>query len=421
MRAIASFAMPSLCVPVVKTVKLGETCGMTSTWRFRTSDEIVFGCGAAEGIGDDAAVRGFKRALVVTDQRLIDAGLLAPISASLAKAGLSVEVFPGGVPEPSDVVVDSAVAQARAARPDVIVGLGGGSNMDIAKAVAAAHAHGGRCADYFGENKVPGPVTPLIAVPTTAGTGSEVTSVAVIEDTERRLKLAVASPFVRPSLAVVDPLLTLSCPPRVTAESGMDALAHAVETMTVIGFQAFEPPPGLRPQFCGHFDLTDALAERAIKLIGAHLREAVYQPKNAQAREGMHLAALLAGMAFSNAGLSAVHALQYPVGALTHTPHGLGTGLLLPYVVEYLLPSNPAAFAAIAEWLGEARAADRCVDAIQKLKADVGLPMRLRDIGVEDRNIRPMAEQAMTYARLVRMSARPLSVDALEGILKRAL
>ena len=405
---------------VVKTHKLGETGRMASTWRFRTSDEILFGAGAADGIGAEAALRGFKRALIVTDQRLIDAGLLAPVSASLSQAGLRVEIFPGGVPEPSDTVVDAAVAQARDAQPDLIVGLGGGSNMDIAKAVAAAYAHGGRCADYFGENKVPGPVTPLIAVPTTAGTGSEVTSVAVIEDTARHLKLAVASPFVRPSLALVDPLLTLSCPPKVTAESGMDALVHAVETMTVIGYQAFEAPAGVRPQFCGRFDLTDALAERAIKLVGAHLRSAVYQPKNIQAREGMHLAALLAGMAFSNAGLSAVHALQYPVGAVTHTPHGLGTGLLLPYVVEYLLPSNPETFAAIAEWLGEARAPERCVDAIQKLKADVGLPMHLRDIGVEERHLRPMAEQGMTYARLVRMSARPLSVDAMERILRRA-
>lgn len=393
---------------------------MPSTWRFSTSDEILFGQGAAAQIGAEAAQRGLKRAVIITDKRLREAGLLASITPSLDAAGVAVDIFDGGVPEPSDTVVDAATVHARAFKPDLVIGLGGGSNMDVAKVVAAAVAHGGSCADYFGENKVPGPTVPVFAVPTTAGTGSEVTAVAVIEDTTRHLKLAVASPHIRPRLALVDPLLTVSCPARVTAESGMDALVHAVETMTVIGYDALDVPPGTRQQFSGRFVITDALAERAIQLAGVHLRNAVYQPKNLAAREGMHLSALLAGMAFSSAGLGAVHALQYPVGAVTHTPHGLGTGLLLPYVVEYLLPANPGAFARIAGWLGAEPRAEACVEALQTLKADVGIPMRLRDIGVEERHLRPMAEQGATYARLVRMSARPLTVDALERILRSA-
>jgi len=186
-------------------------------------------------------------------------------------------------------------------------------------------------------------------------------------------------------------------------------------------------PAGARPQFSGKQPITDALAERAIRLIGRHLRAAVYQPKNLAAREGMHLAALLAGMAFNSAGLGAVHALQYPVGAVTHTPHGLGTGLLLPYVVAHLLPANPDAFAEIAGWLGEdvagmsaADAGALCVEAIQRLKRDVGLPMRLRDLGVREADLPPMAEQAATYQRLLRLSPRPLDVAALEGILRSA-
>lgn len=394
---------------------------MPSTWRFSTSDEILFGRGAAAQIGAEAALRGYRRALIVTDARLVDAGLAALLQQSLESAGVHTGVFAGGAPEPSDVIVDAAAAQARNVRPDVLVALGGGSNMDVAKVAAAVYTHGGACADYFGEDKIPGPTLPVIAVPTTAGTGSEVTAVAVIEHVARGLKLGVASTHVRPKLAVVDPLLTRSCPPRVTAESGIDALVHAVEAYTVVTPGALIVPEGLRPQFTGRSLLTDALAEQAIRLIGENLRRAVYTPADMDAREGMHLAALLAGMAFSSAGLGAAHALQYPVGAVTHTSHGLGTGLLLPYVVEYLLPSNPRAFARVAELLGAPAQAERCVDAIQQLKADIGIPMTLRAIGVEEMHLRPMAEQAATYARLLRMSARPMHADALEGILRRAL
>jgi alcohol dehydrogenase class IV len=225
----------------------------------------------------------------------------------------------------------------------------------------------------------------------------------------------------------VDPLLTLTCPPRVTAESGVDALVHAVEAYTVIDHAALAPPADVRPQFSGKQPIADLLAARAIRLVGRYLRVAVYQPHNLSAREGMHLAALLAGMAFNSAGLGAAHALQYPVGALTHTSHGLGTGLLLPYVVAHLLPANPKAFARVAAWLGERvagmsdfDAAARCVEALQRLKREIGLPMRLREIGIQEAQLRPMAEQAATYQRLLRLSPRPLAVDDLEAILRSA-
>jgi alcohol dehydrogenase len=393
---------------------------MASTWRFSSSDEIVFGTGAVAQLGGEAAGRGMRRALVVSDQRLIDAGVLAPVRASLEGAGVDVTVFAGGVPEPSDTVVDAAADAARACTPDVIIGLGGGSNMDVAKVAALVFSHGKTCRDYFGENQAPGPAVPVIAIPTTAGTGSEVTAVAVIEHSAKQLKLAVASPYLRPRLALLDPALTLSCPPRVTAESGMDALVHAVEALTVIEASALDVPAGTRQQFAGRFDVTDALAERAVRLCGQHLRNAVYQPKNLEAREGMLLAALLAGMAFSSAGLGAAHALQYPLGALTHTSHGLGTGLLLPYVVAYLLPANPQEFGRIARMLGEDEKPGRCFDAIQALKCDIGIPMRLRDIGVNESQLRPMAEQGIGYQRLLRMSPRPMTVDALETILRSA-
>lgn len=401
---------------------------MLNTWRFSTSDEILFGCGAAQQIGVEARHRGFGNALIVTDPNMAKAGLVDVVRRSLSASQVAAAVFDGSVPEPGTAAVNAAAEVAQRVRPDLIIGLGGGSNMDVAKVAAAVYSHGGSAADYFGEDRIPGPSAPVFAVPTTAGTGSEVTAVAVIEDEARHLKLAVASPHLRPRLAIVDPTLTITCPPRVTAESGMDALVHAIEAYTVTAYHALDVPADARPQFSGKQPIADALAERAIRLIGRHLRSAVYQPRNIEAREGMHLAALLAGMAFSSAGLAAVHALQYPVGAATHTSHGLGTGLLLPYVVEYLLPAAPQGFANVAEWLGEEirglgvmEAARSSVQAIQALKRDVGLPMRLRDIGVDEAHIRPMAEQAATYQRLLRMSPRPLDVAALEYILRSAL
>lgn len=399
-----------------------------ATWRFSTSDEILFGCGAAQQIGVEARHRGFGNALIVTDPNMAKAGLVDVVRRSLSASQVAAAVFDGSVPEPGTAAVNAAAEVAQRVRPDLIIGLGGGSNMDVAKVAAAVYSHGGSAADYFGENRIPGPSAPVFAVPTTAGTGSEVTAVAVIEDEVRHLKLAVASPHLRPRLAIVDPTLTITCPPRVTAESGMDALVHAIEAYTVMAYHALDVPADARPQFSGKQPIADALAEQAIRLVGRHLRSAVYQPRNIEAREGMHLAALLAGMAFSSAGLAAVHALQYPVGAATHTSHGLGTGLLLPYVVEYLLPAAPQGFANVAEWLGEEirglgvmEAARSSVQAIQALKRDVGLPMRLRDIGVDEARIRPMAEQAATYQRLLRMSPRPLDVAALECILRSAL
>lgn len=401
---------------------------MPSTWRFSTAGEILFGQNAAQQIGAETRFRNLNRALIVTDPNMVKAGLVDLIHASLDQSQLAVEVFDGGVPEPGTRTVNAAAEVARAFKPDVIVGLGGGSNMDVAKATAAVYTHGGSAVDYIGENKVPAAVTPLIAVPTTAGTGSEVTAVAVIEDEAKRLKLAVASSFVRPALAIVDPLLTLTCPLKVTAESGMDALTHAVEAYLAIGHAALNVDPHLRLQFTGKNPAADALAEKAIRLIGANLRLAVYQPMNVQAREAMHLAALLAGMAFNSAGLGAAHSLQYPVGAVTHTPHGLGTGLLLPYVCRFLLPAVAGELANVAVWLGEvvdgmcdADAAALAIEAIQSLKQDIGLPMRLSEIGVDASHLKQMAEQAATYQRLNRSSARPLTAPALEGILRDAL
>ena len=403
---------------------------MRTHWKFSAASEVLFGKGTAQQIGAELKLLGFRTAFIVTDKVIIAAGLVEPIRRSLLDAGLAVSIFDGGAPEPSTDVCDAAISAGQSAfgSPDCVIGIGGGSNIDVTKCCATVLAHGGATGDYFGEHKVPGPVVPIIAVPTTAGTGSETTPIAVIEDKSKHLKLAISSFHILPRLAVVDPLLTVTCPAMVTAESGMDALTHAIESYTIIDHSALPVSADQQVSFPGNNPLSSALAARAIQLIAANLRTAVYQPHNVVAREGMSLAALLAGMAFANSGLSSVHALQYPVGALTHTAHGLGNALLLPAVVEYLLPSNFVAFGEIAGWLGEVIsglalpvAAYACVQAIQKLKADVGVPRGLADIGVTDGDILNMAQTAMTYQRLVRCSPRPLDANALEWILRRAM
>src|SRR6516164_50751 len=209
---------------------------------------------------------------------------------------------------------EAAIAKARAFRPDALLGLGGGSNMDLAKITATVLTHGGAPATYVGDDKVPGPILPLLCLPTTAGTGSEVSAASVLTDTDNHIKVGILSNYLRPRVALIDPLLTVSCPPKVTADSGIDALTHAIEAYTAVDNETFPLPHGERTVYQGRHPLGDTLAEKAISLVGKHLRRAVANGNDLEAREGMALGAMLAGMAFSNVGVAAVHALEYPVG-----------------------------------------------------------------------------------------------------------
>jgi alcohol dehydrogenase class IV len=229
-------------------------------------------------------------------------------------------------------------------------------------------------------------------------------------------------------VALIDPLLATSCPAKVTADSGIDALTHAIEAYTAVDNARFPLPPGERTVYQGKHPMGDMLAEKAIALIGQHLRKAVSNGQNLEAREGMALAATLAGMAFSNVGVAVVHALEYPLGGATHCSHGAGNGLLLPYVMRYNMPVRQREFATIARLLGEdvsglseADAAQRAVAAVQKLRADIGIPARLRELGVNEGQLRGFAEKAFAVTRILRGTPREVSVAALEGILREAL
>jgi alcohol dehydrogenase class IV len=400
---------------------------MRETWTFHSAGQLLFGRNAAGQLGELASRLQARRLLIVTDPVLMKAGIVERVRGSLNEAGGVSEVFAGGEPEPSFRAAEKCIEAARHFQPHALVGVGGGSNMDLAKITATVLTHGGTPRDYVGDDKVPGPILPLICMPTTAGTGSEVSAAAVLTDCENHVKVGILSNYLRPRVAIVDPLLTVSCPTKVTADSGIDALTHAIEAYTAVDNEVFPLPAGERSVYQGRHPLGTCLAEKAISLIGAHLRNAVKRGDDLNAREGMALGATLAGLAFSNIGVAVVHALEYPVGGATHCSHGAGNGLLLPFVMRFNLLARQKEFAAIARLLGEdveglddAQAAERAIQAVECLRADIGIPERLRDLGVEPSQLQAFAEKAFSIRRILRVNPRAVTVEDLEGILRSA-
>ncbi len=398
---------------------------MRETFTFYSAGQLLFGRNAVRQLGDIAGRLRSKRALIVSDKILVKAGIVDKVRESLP--GLTLDVFDGGEPEPSIGMVLRCIEAAKAVRPDTVIGVGGGSNMDAAKLVAVALTHGGDPREYVGEEKIPGPILPLICVPTTAGTGSEVSAAAVFTDTDKQMKVSCLSNFLRPAAAIVDPLLTVSCPPKVSADSGIDALTHAIEGFTAVDNSAYPLPPGERSVYQGKNPFADMVAKKAIVLVGQFLRRVVADGNDLDAREGMSVAATLAGLAFSNSGVALVHAMEYPVGAAVHVSHGAGNGLLLPFVMRYNLTARRPAFAEIARWLGEdvtgldeTAAAERAILAVEKLKSDIGIPSRLRDLGVKEDQLRPFADKAFSLKRLMRVNPRYPTAEDIEHVFRQA-
>ena len=274
---------------------------------------------------------------------------------------------------------------------------------------------------------MPGPVLPLICVPTTAGTGSEVSHAAVLTDTANQLKVSTLSQFLRPALAIVDPELTYTCPPKVTADSGIDALTHAIEAYTAIDFSQVPGEPTAPAAYEGRTPLGDCLAEKALELIGQHLVPAYQDGLNPAAREGMMLGATLAGMAFSNCAVALVHALEYPLGGAVHCSHGAGNGMLLPYVMRFNLPARQREFARVAQLLGEdiaglstTAAAERAIVAVERLRSAIGIPQRIRDLGGKREQLPLFAQKAFAIKRLLAVNPRAATEADLLGILEAA-
>ncbi len=396
------------------------------SWLVRAPREIHFGEGAVRRV-PELVVRHGRRVLLCTDAFLASTAEFVRLRNALVEEGAVVEVFDGTEPELPLSCIDKAARVGRDFEANVLVGYGGGSAIDLAKLVALAIAHPGGIHRFYGEQLVRGPVLPVIAVPTTAGTGSEVTAVAVVGDDRRELKVGISSDRLIPACAVVDPLLTIGCPAGVTAYSGADALCHAIEAFTARTF-AHQPEALGSRIFIGKNDQSDRLAVRAIGLIAGAFARVVEEPSDAGARSDMAQGSLLAGLAFGNAGTTAAHALQYPLGALTRTPHGLGVGLLLPYTLATVLAVRAEELAAVAVALGVATESDdrdaaarAAVRAVHQLMATIGIPSSLAEIGVSADQLGRLADQSMTVTRLLGNHAVELDRSAVLGIFEAAL
>jgi alcohol dehydrogenase len=384
----------------------------------RLPAQVLVGAGCARAVAGLAASVG-RRVFVCTDAVMAATEQFSALRGDLERAGLAVDVYADGVAELPLTTVDECLARARRADPDLVLGFGGGSSLDLAKVTALLLRHPGPLSGYYGENKVPGPVVPLLAVPTTAGTGSEVTPVAVVTDPGRALKVGVSSPYLIPTYAVCDPLLTYGCPPGVTAHAGIDAFAHAVESFTAARrAPSWGETLGV---FVGSNELTAPLSLRAAALIARSLPTAVKDPTDPDARTSMTYGSVCAGMAFGVAGTHLAHAVQYPVGAATSTPHGLGVGLLLPYALQLCRDARVPELAELARATGvadggdPARDAQAMIEAVDGLRDTIGIPGTLAAIGVRRDQLDRLAEQAMTVTRLVQNT--PVPVDA--GTMRR--
>lgn len=398
-----------------------------SVWQFATAHNIKFGRGSSLLTTAELTRIGAARPLIITDKTVASLPAIVDLLANLHSSGYSPHIFDACIPEPAIDTAKNAIEFGRASQADCVIGIGGGSNLDVAKMTAAVLKHAGEPAKYFGFDAIPGPILPLIALPTTAGTGSEVSHSAVLTDNAAGTKVSTLSRWLRPAVAIVDPALTVYCPPKVTAHSGIDALVHAIEAYTNRDYQQMV---GVDPQaraYEGSYPLTRLLAAEAIRLIGRSLVRAYEHPNDQPARDDMALAAMLAGMAFSNSGVAIVHALEYPVGVLTHCSHGEGNGLLLPHVMRFNLPTCIPQFADIANWLSPTAsiesaedAAHRAIEAVATLQQRIGIRPRLRDLGLQADHIPAIAQKAFQIKRLMDVNPRRPTEQDLVSILNAA-
>ena len=379
---------------------------------FRTTPEIRLTAGASAGIGALLAARGCRRVALVTDAGLVEAGLTEAAEAGLAEAGLSVFRWSDVVADPPEAKIEAAVEACRSEGVDGVAGLGGGSPMDTAKLVAALVGHEQSLTGCYGIDRVQGARLPLVLCPTTAGTGSEVTPIAIVT-TGMAEKAGVVAPQLLPDAAVLDPALTTGLPAPVTAATGIDAMVHAIEAYT----SRHRKNP-----------LSDMLAREALARLGAHVETACLEPENLEARAAMLYGATLAGMAFANAPVAAVHALAYPLGGHFQVPHGLSNALVLAHVLAYNRAEAEGMYAELAPLVFPELAANDnemrvtgLIDGLAALGPRLGLPERLSELGVEEHHLAMLADDAMKQERLLINNPREMTREAAEEIYAAAL
>jgi len=392
---------------VVKTKKTFQTVWPPS---------IIFGAGTVTKVPEQAKNLGISKAFVVTDKGLVETEGFKSLIALLEAAGITPVVWSEVKADPPDTSIVESTAAYKKAGCDGIIGVGGGSSMDTAKGTGILAMNGGDINDYsvINPNKPPAPITnmpPLITVPTTSGTGSEITCTGVITDTTKDQKFFFLNPMVFPKVAIVDPELTISLPPRQTAATGMDALTHAVEAY----ISNLESP------------ISDPLAIYATELIAQNLRRAVFDGSDIEARTNMALASLMAGLAMLNAIPNFGHAIGHTLGSKYHLPHGIGCIITYPVGLEYVRPARQEKMAKLAEAMGintqnmtEAEAAKAFIDEIVQLMSDVGMPTLKAATQMDDSKIGPIAEMAVTEGPNA-FCPRPFTVEVWTELLKKAL
>ncbi|WP_374661312.1 iron-containing alcohol dehydrogenase [Inhella sp.] len=376
----------------------------TTSFEFRSVPRIVVARGGAQRLADWLpGLAGMRRPLLVTDPGV--RALAEPCCTALREAGVALAVFDAVQPDPPPEVVERALALAREHRADGVIGLGGGSSLDSAKLVALLAGSRQELPATFGVNQASGPRLPLVLVPTTAGTGSEVTPIAIVT-TGADTKQGIVSPWLLPDLALLDATLIRGLPPAVTAATGIDAMVHAIEAYTSLRLKN---------------PMSDALALQALALLDRWLPSAWAEGEDLEAREQTLLGACMAGMAFANAPVAAVHALAYPLGARFHVPHGLSNALVLGPVLRFNAPQAELLYAELGRHLGlgagrdETSACTAFIEHMAALSGRLGLPTRLRDVGVQAGDLDRLADDALLQTRLLINNPRPLTrADARE-------
>jgi alcohol dehydrogenase len=379
---------------------------LPKTFTITQPTRLTFGAGSVDTLATLVRSFGGTKAFLVVDPGVKQAGLLDKITAPLKRDQLAFEIYDKLTPEPGLKLADNGCKLAKKAGCDCVVGVGGGSAMDVAKAVAILMTNGGKAEDYLGLGKIKKPGVPKIMVPTTAGTGAEVTFTAVFINEKTKSKGGMNGDPLYPEAALLDPELTLSMPPHVTAATGIDAFIHAVEA-----YLSTQAHP-----------ISDMYALEAIELISQNLPRAYAHGGNLDARTNMMLGSLLGGKALATAGVGLVHAMSYPLGGMFGIPHGLANAVLLPYVIEYNLIGNPSKYAAVAEVMGYdtsdlplREAAALAVEAIYNLNRDVGIPGSLAELGIPAERIEEMADIALTVTRPVENNPRrPTRADVIQ-------
>lgn len=372
---------------------------------------ILAGFGSVEKAIEEVRSLEVKKALMVTDKGVMGSDAGEKVKTLLNNEGIGIDIFDKVTPDPDIGCAEACIEMAKKDRYDLIFGVGGGSPMDIASVTSVMLTNQGTVQNYLGVNLVKKPGIPTILIPTTAGTGAEVTPNAILTDVEVELKKAIVSPYILPWMAVVDPLLSLSMHPSVTSSSGIDALTHAIESYTSKNATL----------------MTDLFAKEAIILIGRSLRTAVADGNNLDARYDMSIGSLYAGISLANAGVTAVHALAYPLGGQFNVAHGLANGLLLPYVMEFNALGDIPKFAQIARFLGEKvenlsliEQAYHAAKTVKSIYKDLKIPQSLTELKVPKKAIPEMAKAAMNVTRLMGNNPRTMNIEDVERIYEKA-